>query len=157
MNNISYHLATTADVRIMADMRIQFLTELVGTQPKVTVELLRASLEKVFKETLENSTYIGWLAKDGDTVIATGGMTIIKRPGSFKNPEGVTGYIMNMFTLPGYRRKGISTALLHKLTDTGHKMGINAFELHATKDGEPVYKQHGFSLHHEPTYRRFDK
>lgn len=31
--------------------------------------------------------------------------------------------------------------------------GVTGFELHATKEGEMVYKQNGFVIHDEPTYR----
>jgi len=62
---------------------------------------------------------------------------------------------MNMYTVPRFRRKGICSMLLEKLTATAKEMGINAFELHATKDGEPVYEKNGFHLHEQPTYRKY--
>jgi ribosomal protein S18 acetylase RimI-like enzyme len=81
-------------------------------------------------------------------------MAIWHLPGNFINYEGLKGYIMNMYTLPEYRRKGICTELLKRLVETGMVMGVRSFELHATKEGEPLYIKEGFKLHSEPTYRK---
>jgi GNAT superfamily N-acetyltransferase len=62
---------------------------------------------------------------------------------------------MNVFTLPAYRKRGISSQLLDKIMDHAIGLGYTAFELHATKAGEPMYLQNGFVAHGEPTYRRY--
>ena len=62
---------------------------------------------------------------------------------------------MNVYTLPKYRRMGLSKNLLERLVETAKQRGITAFELHATKDGEPVYQKAGFEKFSEPTYRKY--
>ena len=62
---------------------------------------------------------------------------------------------MNMYTLQEFRKKGICTSILKILIDEGVLAGITAFELHATKEGEPIYKNNGFKIHSEPTYRLY--
>ncbi len=61
---------------------------------------------------------------------------------------------MNMYTLPQFRRRGICAGILNELVKEGKKIGITAFELHATAAGEFVYKKNGFTIHQEPTYRK---
>lgn len=39
--------------------------------------------------------------------------------------------------------------------EEGSSQGITAFELHATAEGEHVYKNSGFTIHPEPTYRKY--
>lgn len=82
-------------------------------------------------------------------------MVVRQHPGSFKNASGRVGYLMNMYTRPAYRRRGICKQLLNLLTEDARLLGITAFELHATPDGEFVFKQEGFKLHGEPTYRKY--
>lgn len=156
MSAIEYYRATEQDAAIMADYRAQFLIELLGPQKNETIQELIQRLEVYFRTAIHNHSYIGWLAKDGDEVVSVGGMVTRMQPGNFKNPSGRTGYIMNMYTVPAYRRRGICKNILDKLIETGKIMGITAFELHATKDGEPIYQKSGFSLHGEPTYRRYE-
>jgi len=38
--------------------------------------------------------------KDGEYLAGAGGLVIRQQPGSFKNPTGITGYIMSMYTFP---------------------------------------------------------
>lgn len=90
----------------------------------------------------------------GNDVAGIGSMMIRLAPANFKNKTGKWAYIMNMYTIPAYRRKGVCKGILNELVEKGKKMGIGAFELHATKEGELVYKQNGFVIHSEPTYRK---
>ena len=87
--------------------------------------------------------------------VGIGGMAVLKNPGSFRVPDGVVGHIMNMYTLPAYRKNGIATVLLQKLMDTGKQMGIVLFDLLASKEGEPIYLKHGFEINSEPNMRKF--
>lgn len=156
MEQIHYRYATEQDAQLMTVYRIEFLTELLGRQSEENVLQLKIHLEKYFADAVRNNTYIGVLAIAGDKVAGTGGMTIRTQAGSFKNPSGITGYILNMYTLPAYRKRGICNALLKMLIEKGKETGVGGFELHATKDGEPLYKKAGFKMHNEPTYRKFD-
>ena len=156
MGAIEYYQATEDDAALMADYRVQFLAELLGQQKDELVQELIQNLEQYFRAAINSSNYIGWLAKDGDEVVSVGGMAIRTQPGNFKNPSGRTGYIMNMYTVPAYRKRGICKNILDRLIETGKRMGISAFELHATKDGEPMYQKNGFIIHGEPTYRKYE-
>ena len=116
-------------------------------------------LNKEFKKYLEkaliNDTYIVYIAKEEKFIAGIGGMVIRIQPGNIKNPSGRWGYFMNMYTVPEFRRKGICSGILNKLVSYGTDIGITAFELHATKEGEFVYKQNGFEIHSEPTYKKY--
>jgi GNAT superfamily N-acetyltransferase len=155
MSDIQYCLATGSDIHNLVDARVAFLTELMGPQTDEQIDLLKQHLEKYFNAAINDQTYICWLAIAGERIVGWGGMAIRVNPGSFKNPSGLMGYIMNMYTVPDFRNKGIATSLLNKLVETGREMGITAFELHATKEGEPVYMKYGFEKHVEPTYRKY--
>lgn len=48
---------------------------------------------------------------------------------------------MNMYTLPSYRRGGISSDILRKLINSGREMGISFFELHATKKMSGIHRE----------------
>lgn len=152
MSSIEYFRAGEEHLDTLINCRIAFLSEHFGEQPEESVNELKLHLRQYFTEAL-NKKYVCWLAKDGEEVVGIGGMTIREHPGSFRNPGGTMGYIMNMYTVPAYRRKGISSAILHKLVESGREMGIGMFELQATQLGEPVYRKYGFKLHGEPTYR----
>lgn len=153
--NITYHKATSNDVEILVNNRILFALELAGEQNIEAIQLLKEQMTNYFsKATIEN-TCISYIAKCEGIVAGIGSVHLREMPGNFKNPTGKWGYIMNMYTVPQFRKKGICKGILNLLIEEGKKYGVTAFELHATKDGEPVYTKEGFMLHKEPTLRKF--
>lgn len=154
-NQIAYTLATTTDLQTLIDYRLEFLIEYWGKQPKEAVDELRAYLHSYFSRFIKDGSYACFLARENGKVVGIGGMIIREQPGNFKNPNGRVGYLMNMYSIPSHRRKGICSTILNKLVEEGKARGVTAFELHATKEGETVYPQHGFKIHNEPTYRRY--
>ena len=152
---ITYRQATLNDINILINSRVEFMKDYWGEQDEQTISTLEKELEMFFKETIPNQAYISVLAFDGETWVGVGGMSIQCRPGSFRLPNGKSGYIMNMYTIPAYRRRGIALSVLDKLVEIGRQSGIKLFDLNATEEGEPVYIKYGFIKHKEPNYRLF--
>jgi predicted acetyltransferase len=154
MQTITYHKATQADVETLVDMRIAFSIELMGAQSQKKIDELKVQLKKYFISAI-NQTCFAYLAKCQNQLVGVGELIIRTQPGNFKNPTGVVGYLMNMYTIPTFRRKGICAQILNELINDAKQKGITLFELHATKAGEQVYVQNGFQKHSEPTYRKY--
>lgn len=157
MEEIKYQKAGKDDIDLLIDLRFQFQKELSGEVPEEIGSVLYKSLKQYFEESISDGSYICYIAKSEDKVVGVGGAAFRQQPGSVRNPSGKMVYIMNMFTAPDFRRKGISTKILNLLMEDAKQKGISMFELHATKEGEPVYIKNGFQLHTEPTYRKFEK
>jgi GNAT superfamily N-acetyltransferase len=144
-NQIHYSEATIADIDLLVNYRLQFLTELFGIQPAETEAALKESLNGYFRKALTDGTYTCRIAWQDKLAIGLGGMVSWQKPGSYKMPGGKVGYILNMYTLPAYRKRGIGSRLLEKLMSAAKEAGIEILELHATDDGAPVYRKYGFS------------
>ncbi|HTF05354.1 MAG TPA: GNAT family N-acetyltransferase [Bacteroidia bacterium] len=155
MNNITYHKATQNDVATLVDNRIAFALELSGEQDPEVIVALKKQMTGYFSKATTENTCISFIAKCDGEVAGIGSVHVREQPGNIKNPTGKWGYIMNMYTLPAFRRKGICKGLLDALIEDAGKSGITAFELHATNEGELVYRQSNFELHNEPTYRKY--
>jgi GNAT superfamily N-acetyltransferase len=152
---ITYHKATGNDIKILVEHRILMALELNGPQTPESVSALKKQMSTYFAKATADNSCISFIAKFDDKVVGIGSIHFREMPGGFRNPSGKWGYIMNMYTVPEFRRKGVCKGILNALVEEGTKMGITAFELHATKEGEMVYSQNGFKIHNEPTYRQF--
>ena len=152
---ITYHKAAPEDIELLIDLRIQFALELSGPQPEEKIQHLKREMRHYFKRAIPENSCISFIARCDGAVAGNGSVQIREQPGNFKNPSGKWGYIMSMYTLSGFRRKGICKAILDLLIAEAGKQGVTAFELHATKEGEPVYKNNGFDYHIEPTLRKY--
>lgn len=155
MENIVYVQATAnpKDIEVLMDFRITFLTELVGNAEAKMEQQLRTQLETYFKTEL-NVSCLAWYATIENTPIAVAMMVLRNQLGGFKNISGKWGYVMNVYTHPIHRKKGISTQLLRNITEHAQRLGVEALELHATQEGESLYVKEGFVLHKEPSYRK---
>jgi predicted acetyltransferase len=157
MENITFYKATAADAQLLADYRIRFALELSGEQPQEKILVLKDQMTGYFLNATVQNICISIIATCDGKVAGIGSVHIREMPGNFKNPSGKWGYIMNMYTVPEFRRNGVCKNILNLLVEEGSKIGITAFDLHATKEGEFVYKQNGFEIYNEPTYRKFLK
>lgn len=63
---------------------------------------------------------------------------------TYHNPTGKKAYIMNMYTAPKYRRKGIAFKTLDMLVQDIQNRGITAISLEVTAMGRPLYERYGF-------------
>jgi GNAT superfamily N-acetyltransferase len=154
MNDREYIKATAADIDIVVQMRLRFSHEYAGKQAVEVEDHLKNNLIEYFKKELDKN-YLCWYVKVNGEVASIAGMVIRISPGNVRNPSGIWGYIMSVYTLPQFRKQGLSKNILERLLNTAKERGVTAFELHATKDGEPVYQKAGFDYFQEPTYRKY--
>jgi GNAT superfamily N-acetyltransferase len=152
---ITYHKAYAADVADLIKLRIEFSLALGGQKSSEEIDSLGKQLALYLIKALDNNTCVFYLARHQGTAVGIGGLLVREGPGNFKNPDGIWAYLINMYTVPAFRRKGICARILNLLVEDAHQQGIKAFELHATKEGEYVYTQNGFEMHNEPTYRKY--
>jgi ribosomal protein S18 acetylase RimI-like enzyme len=144
-----FRRASSDDNGILTEYRILFLTETYGERPPEKISALRKSLKDYFARSFENNTFIAWIAEYDEKPVGFSGLVIREQPGNFDTIHGRTGYILNMFTLPEFRKNGICRMLFQKLLDEAVLSGLDKVELHATTDGEPVYRQFGFTEPHD--------
>jgi GNAT superfamily N-acetyltransferase len=75
------------------------------------------------------------------------------RLSSPENPSGAFGYVLNVATDPGYRRRGYSRACMEAVLDWYRQRGVTRVELRTSAEGEPLYRALGFVTVAAPTLR----
>jgi predicted acetyltransferase len=132
------------DIDDLIDFRIKFLSEIQEIPSINDMEIFRKSLRKFFLDKMKSKEFIAWLAEMENKIIATSGLSFLQKPPHFINMTGKFAYIMNMYTEPEWRRKGIGGQLLKKSFEEIKKRGIQSVVLHATPYGKPLYEKYGF-------------
>ncbi len=141
---IQYIRAELTDVEDLTNLRIKFLCEAEEMGEETPSDLLEESIAKYFTIHLQNGEFIAWLAIEDGLIVATSGVSFSKVPPSFGNVSGEEAYIMNMYTLPQARKKGIGTILLGKLIEDIAEKKIKKVKLLTTEIGKPMYIRAGF-------------
>jgi len=68
-------------------------------------------------------------------------------------PSPRRGYVYNVATDPGYRRRGYSRACMQALLSWYTTEGVGLIDLRASPDGEPLYASLGFTRTKDPAMR----
>jgi GNAT superfamily N-acetyltransferase len=148
---IVYRRATIDDASVLVDYRVRFLNELFKHPENAETTVIRKSLLEYFTKAMPSKDFIAWVAKYNGKVIATGGMVIWQKPAIYGGVEsGKLGYLLNFYTVPEARRKGIGTQLLNELIKEAKSLGLKYLHLHASKDGINIYRKAGFAEHWQP-------
>ena len=151
MDDISFRKADIDDLYKVLDLRMVFLNDYKDHEDDDEARVLKSNIENYLKDALPGGRFIAYLAYHNGKPIASGGMEIREvapRYGSISN--GRMGYIMNMYTIPSYRKMGIGSAILELLKNEAREMGISFLHLHASKDGDSIYRKAGFMDHELP-------
>jgi ribosomal protein S18 acetylase RimI-like enzyme len=152
-NKISLRKANNSDIETLIEYWIVFLNEAQDNPLPIPESAFRQILRKYFEKAYNNDTFVFWIAEYDGKPIGFSGMVIREQPGNFEIPNGRTGYILNMFTLKEYRKNGIGAMLFQKLLEEGKSRKLDKIELHATHDGEPLYRKFGFK---EPDHKALE-
>lgn len=142
---IVYRRGTPDDVQVLVDLRIRFLNELLNHPENNETKVVRKSLLEYFTEAIPSGNFVAWVAEYDGKIVATSGMVVWQKPALYGGVEsGKLGYLLNFYSIPEARGKGIATRLLNELIGEARSMGLKYLHLHASKDGEPIYRKAGF-------------
>jgi GNAT superfamily N-acetyltransferase len=139
--NIEYKKLTENDLDIFIEMRINQLQE-EGAKPTID---LKPHLYEYYTKHLCDDTFISWLAIDHGKIVATSGLSIVEKPPYYSNPNGKIGLLSSMFTLQGFRRKGIARELLDRVINEAKACGCSTVQITASDMGALLYEAYGFT------------
>ncbi len=141
---ITYRRATPDDVDVLVDFRLRFLADVAGSERAPDEERMAKNLREYFAEAVPRGDFVAWLAEEDGGVVATSGMVVWQIPPNNSVPTGRQAYVLNMYTTPAARRRGICAALLEKMIEEARALGLSRVHLHATREGEGIYRRRGF-------------
>ena len=148
--NFIYKTATQQDIDILVTTRIKVLRAANKLADQVDMSEVAAQSRDYYEKALKDGSHTAILVYDKDQIIGAGGISYFRVMPTYHNPTGRKAYIMNMYTAPAYRRKGIALHTLDLLMQEVSKRGIAAISLEATEMGRPLYERYGFqTMKHE--------
>jgi ribosomal protein S18 acetylase RimI-like enzyme len=141
---LKYRKASVRDVGNLVGLRCEFLRE-IGCFDEKDRKVLENANKEYFLKSLENGSFVSWLAIADGEIMATSGICFYTVPPNAKSLNGKVGYIQNMYTKKDFRRKGIAKALLEKTIEEARSRGCDKVILGATETGRGLYEKFGFT------------
>ena len=138
--HIAYRRLVEDDLETFINMRITQLRE-EGATEKLN---LVPALMDYYHRHMADGTFVSWLALDGDRIVGTSGMSFVEKPPYFSCPSGRIGLLSSMYTVPGYRRRGIAKELLRRVVEEARNYGCGSVQITASDMGVLLYTDFGF-------------
>jgi GNAT superfamily N-acetyltransferase len=146
--------ATIDDAGTAARHRATMFLNMGAVTPD-QAEVLRSESERWLSGLLAKGEYVGWLCHQGEAIVAGAGVLLHEmgpRPGCFR--VGRAAHVVNVYTEPDHRRRGLARKLMLTVLDWCAEQRIDQVTLTASKDGKPLYETLGFELVSEMKLRR---
>lgn len=141
--NIIFDEASKDDIKELVRLRIAYMIDDFGGVSDHERECMEKQLPDYFNRKLGNEL-IAFIAKDDNQIVSVAYLHIIEMPANSILLNGLYGEVLNVYTEPEYRGKGLCTQLIKNLIEYGKKRGLGRVDLSATKEGYPIYKKVGF-------------
>jgi ribosomal protein S18 acetylase RimI-like enzyme len=137
-------LATPDDAPVLAEMRRRMFLSM-GKPDDQRMQRVVEAFTVWVADAIRRGIYIGWVVETAAHVpVANAGMLLMEWPPNLRDLGPVRGYILNVWTEPEHRRKGIARGLMETVMAEARRREIRVMTLHASDEGKQVYEKLGF-------------
>ncbi|HYO57666.1 GNAT family N-acetyltransferase [Archangium sp.] len=140
----SIRKAGVEDLEELIRLRLELLHSARGVERFENEETLVEATRRYLARALPAGRFHAWVAVAGERLVASSGVMPFERPPLPGNMAGLEMHILNMYTEPGWRGRGIARALFSELMRFAREQGAGRVWLHATDEGRPLYESVGF-------------
>jgi GNAT superfamily N-acetyltransferase len=143
-DGIHIRRAALEDIDELIKLRIELLKEVGNLWSEDDAPVLIEATQRYFSEKIPAGEFIALIAEVDGRIVGISGIVPIERPPVANNLAGREGYVLNMYTKPDFRGKGIATLLLEKIISFAKSNSMLRIWLHATPIAMGIYKRFGF-------------
>ncbi len=137
--------AVTADIPVLVRHRIEMFRSMVDL-PGRKAAVIAAAFRRLLRRDLPRGGYLAWVAEREGEVVAGAGVVlrpVLPRPWAPRG--GVEAHVLNVFTEPEHRRRGLARRLTREVLAWARREKVAVVTLHASDMGRPVYESLGFT------------
>jgi GNAT superfamily N-acetyltransferase len=150
---ITVRAATVADAPTILHHRRSMFRDM-GEGTAEELDRMAAMTGPWLAPALTHGSYRGWLAEDGSgRIIGGGGVLLCPWPASPKDPLLRRAIILNVYTEPEFRHRGIARRIMVTVLGWLKEQGFRSVALHASDEGRHLYERLGFKATNEMRLR----
>lgn len=137
---MNVHAATPADIPALASLRMAYLREEFAPEG---LDQIEPEVHRYFQEHLGRDL-LGFLARESGEFIGAALLQIHEMPPSPNYPTGLYGTVLNVYTLPPFRGRGVGIRVLERLIEEAARQRLDCLELKASPKAKSLYRCLGF-------------
>jgi len=134
------------DINAIVANRMEFIRNIDGQHEVEIPGDFEGNTNACLKELIEDNSLVAWMAIDQDVIASIAMVCFYQVLPLMSNRSGKMGYLLNVYTLPEYRGKGLATTVLNKIIEEAKNRNVGKLYLNATDAGMPLYKKLGFEV-----------
>lgn len=135
-------LRKATDIPTLMDWRREVLENVFGAEP--ADDVMNAN-RRYYERHIADGSHVALIAEadDGEET-GCGALCLYDEMPSPENPDGLCGYLMNIYVRAPHRRRGIGSAVVRRLVELARERGCGKIYLETTDLGRPLYKELDF-------------
>lgn len=138
-----FERADINDLDSLVELRIDYLIEDYKEISELQINQISEKLPDYYLRHL-NKDFFAYVCREENKIVSCCFLYVTEKPSNPAFINGKTGTVLNVYTKPEYRKKGIAGKLIRLLISDAEKMGLDFVELKATDAGYNLYKSIGF-------------
>jgi ribosomal protein S18 acetylase RimI-like enzyme len=136
--------ASTGDIEILANHRQEMFRDM-GYTDDAALESMSLKFRSWLLAKMNSGKYHAWVAAAPDAfVVAGAGLWLMDWPPHIVGIGPRRGNILNVYTLPRFRRRGLARCLTQTVVEWCRGNAVDTVVLHASGEGRPLYQSLGF-------------
>jgi ribosomal protein S18 acetylase RimI-like enzyme len=141
--------ATRQDLEHLVHHRVSMFRDM-GHRDEAMLEQVAQAARLYFVQAIDDGSYRAWLAEDTATnIVAGAGVVIAAWPGSPLDLQPRRAWILNVYTEPAWRRRGLARRLMEIVLAWCRAERFSTVSLHASDEGRALYESLGFKRTNE--------
>lgn len=140
---MTFEKANIDDIKDLVELRIEYLLDDYGEIPQDKLSVIAGNLPNYFRNHL-NKDLFAFVCRSENTIAGCCFLYISEKPSNPSFINGKTGTVLNVYTRPQFRKKGIASKLMKLLLAESEINKLDYVELQATDSGYALYKSLGF-------------
>lgn len=140
--------ATPADSALIAQHRHSMFAD-NGFASEAGYAAMDSAFERWVHTRLADGRYVGLFFEEDREVLAGAGIFFMDFAPHYLDPEPVRAYLLNFYTTPQARGRGLAGQLLELAVAECRERGVAVVTLHASPFGRPIYEKFGFEQSNE--------
>lgn len=153
VSSIHIRRGAVDDIPVILRHRLGMFTEMGIGNPS-TYDAYASEFRSFATQAMTAGTFHSWIAETvSGEIVGGAAVMVVPWPASPKDRKQQRAFLLNVFTEPAYRRRGIARSVVQTVVDWCRGQGFGSVFLHASDAGRPLYQSMGF----QPTTElRFD-
>lgn len=124
-------------------LRIELFEELGEIHKCRDITELKSATKQYYMSHI-NKVLLCWGIFQERKLVSIGSLCLFARIPYEENLSGLEGYILNIYTLPLYRKCGFANQILDMIIEYSKKNHINRLWLNSSEQGKKLYAKRGF-------------